>query len=59
MMMKREKKTPKLNEKRDDIMILNNEIIEYDIEHAGPSILYNAKAISKELYEELKNKRRY
>lgn len=34
-------------------MILNNEIIEYDIEHAGPSILYNAKAISKELYEEL------
>lgn len=34
-------------------MILLNEIFEYDIEHAGPSILYENKKISKELYEEL------
>lgn len=32
------------------IMILINEIVEYDMEHAGPSILYEGGHITKETY---------
>ena len=34
-------------------MILTNEIFEYDIEHAGPSVYYEKKIITKEQYERL------